>query len=424
MDGIQLGLVIFLIVWILFLLTSIVILIHQRASPAIKHRGLSLLCLSVATNGVLTSGYILREVDPGIYPCFLVLWVTSVGIPLWFLVMGARFLRLAFLYRYNQVRLMCAMNSMFNELETTKEAKGPLKMPFFRGLGITEDWYLRNREMMSCSTLLRYIGYLVVFHVALTLFIQIGSGQATTAGSIGCGFTWELIPRVGFHAFYVFIMLPALAFLVWGIEDSYWIKRELTVVMFIEGISFIVRTLALFMPDLQNLQLFFPETIWTLAALVLVHFNTVVIPIVNSYLNAGRTLGLNKSSFLQVLESPEMFARFKSFAVKDFSVENILFYEHYQRLSEIAYSHEESGSVLETGEPDPVTQEIERMYRLFFQSGARYELNITGATLREVKVELERGPPYFTKIYEKAQVEIMTVMYQHSYPRFLRNGDQ
>ncbi|KAK9762025.1 hypothetical protein K7432_012625 [Basidiobolus ranarum] len=337
--------------------------------------------------------------------------------------MGARFLRLAFLYRYNQAKLLYAMNTLFKEVEGNKETKDIAKVPFYRGFGITEDWYIRNRELMSCTTLLRYVGYCVVFHISLTIMIQIGTDQATTSGSVGCGFTWELIPRVGFHAFYVFIMLPGLAFLVWGIEDSYWIKRELTVVMFIEAIAFIVRTLALFTPNLQNIQLFFPETIWTLGALVLVHFNTVVIPIVNSYLNAGHTLGLNKSSFLQVLENPEMFEKFKNFAVKDFSVENILFYEHYQKLSEIAYSHEDMGAVQENGEPDPVTQEIDRMYKLFFQPGARYELNVTGATLREIKVELERGPPYFTKIFEKAQVEIMTVMYQHSYPRFLRNGE-
>ncbi|KAK9704492.1 hypothetical protein K7432_010161 [Basidiobolus ranarum] len=417
MDGVPLGLVVFLIIWILFLLASMAILIHQRASPAIKHRGLSLLCLSVATNGILTSGYVLREVNPAIYPCFLVLWVTSVGIPLWFLVMGARFLRLAFLYRYNQAKLFSDMNTFLREIEPEMKQKNSSLKSLPHRFGISEEWYIGKQQLMSSKTLLTYVGYLVVFHIFLTVLIQIGSDQSVTTGAVGCGFTWELIPRVTFQAFYVFIMLPGLAFFIWGIEDTYWIKKELIVVTVVEAINFIARTLLLFTPSMQTGSFLFSESLWTLAALVVVHFNTVIIPILNSYLNTERNLRTDKNSFIRVLKDPQLFTNFKLFTVKDFSVENILFYEHFENLLNLARSHPE------VEEPDLVSQEIDRMYQLFFAPGARYELNLTGATMDAIKLGLETGRPYSTTIFEEAQVEILTVMYQHSFPRFLRDTE-
>ncbi|KAJ3333688.1 hypothetical protein HDU76_005162 [Blyttiomyces sp. JEL0837] len=72
------------------------------------------------------------------------------------------------------------------------------------------------------------------------------------------------------------------------------------------------------------------------------YWTAVVIPLWQSYIEEKnrRTLGLslNLSSFRRVLEDPKLLKEFKEFCIKDFTVENVLFYEEITELKKEAYA--------------------------------------------------------------------------------------
>jgi hypothetical protein len=116
--------------------------------------------------------------------------------------------------------------------------------------------------------------------------------------------------------------------------------------------------------------------------------------------------------FLHSLDNRRELKLFRDFSVRDFSVENILFYEHCHRLHRLLASPDGIDLMLLTGE----TQEIAY---LFLQPGAQYEVNISGATRNELLQAAQRGA-FGVHELEKAKREIARLMYQNTYPRFIR----
>ncbi|RKP10709.1 hypothetical protein THASP1DRAFT_27507 [Thamnocephalis sphaerospora] len=116
--------------------------------------------------------------------------------------------------------------------------------------------------------------------------------------------------------------------------------------------------------------------------------------------------------FLLTLDNRRQLTLFRDFSVRDFSVENVLFYEHCHRLHRLLLSPDGVDVTLLTGE----TREI--VY-LFLQPGAPYEVNISGSVRTELR-QASRSGMLGIRELEKAKREVARLMYQHTYPRFVR----
>jgi len=161
--------------------------------------------------------------------------------------------------------------------------------------------------------------------------------------------------------------------------------------------------------------------------------------------------------FYKVLNSPPLVEELKSIAIKEFSVENVLFWENYQVLQKMVYRYQielkkaerygdyrlislydfegyyqqqvQSFSVSSMDDYSydpyhPVPREILPYYIIFYQtfinSLSPSAVNISGATIKRIYNELSTYPT--VGIFDNAKNEIVEMMYSSIYPILLRNN--
>jgi len=161
--------------------------------------------------------------------------------------------------------------------------------------------------------------------------------------------------------------------------------------------------------------------------------------------------------FYKVLNSPPLVEELKSIAIKEFSVENVLFWENYQVLQKMVYRYqielkkaERIGNPMLISQYDfdnyyhqqiqsfsvssmddysydpyfPVPREILPYYQIFYDtfidSLSPSAVNITGATIKRINNEINTYPT--VGIFDFAKNEIVEMMYSSIYPILLRNN--
>ncbi|KAK9759433.1 hypothetical protein K7432_017624 [Basidiobolus ranarum] len=414
-------LLIVLLGWLSILIVSILMIYMNRKAPAIHYRGVGLLIASIIVNGFLVLYYIAHDRKPDWFPCFLLLWIPSLGVPLWFLVNGTRFFKLAMLYRMNQAKLGISSGD-------ESENDHGIELTSFQPGSVTEHtnkniqqrfrkWYYRHQKRFSLNSLIFLILGFMLFHSLMTVTIHVISKDVITYEN--CVIDWEMIPVVSFHGAYVLLMFPGLVWLVWKVEDAHWIKRELMLVLTVETINFTGRLVAVVTRMIGSTFPVAPTTWFTVATLVVVHIITIVFPLIDGWQENHPGTQTNHTAFQIILDDPYMFQSFKLFSVKDFSVENVLFYEAYKRLSRnVKIRHRDTKTSL-IGD-SYLVEEILQIYSTFIRTKSSFELNISGRSRREMDCTIEGGPPYSLKTLDNIKEEVFINMYHHTYPRFVR----
>jgi len=161
--------------------------------------------------------------------------------------------------------------------------------------------------------------------------------------------------------------------------------------------------------------------------------------------------------FYKILNSPPLIEELKSIAIKEFSVENILFWENYQVLQKMVYRYqvelkkaERYGDPLLVSQYDfesyyqqqiqafsvssmdeysydpnmPVPKEILSYYVSFYQtfihSLGPASVNISGTTIKRIYNDFCSYPT--VGIYDNAKNEVVEMMYSSLFPIFLRRN--
>ncbi|RKP18945.1 hypothetical protein ROZALSC1DRAFT_29403, partial [Rozella allomycis CSF55] len=118
-----------------------------------------------------------------------------------------------------------------------------------------------------------------------------------------------------------------------NIDDSFHIKKDIFLSVLISIIATIMFVVVAFLPDDSPLGLL-GNNLWPTVGYVTTHLYSCVIPLIKSYLHVETKLGVqySKEAFERALADKATFSRLKELAIKHFEVENIMFYDDYQKL--------------------------------------------------------------------------------------------
>jgi len=117
----------------------------------------------------------------------------------------------------------------------------------------------------------------------------------------------------------------------------------------------------------------------------------------------------SRHSFELLLTDSILFEQFKEFAVKDFSVENALFYDRCTKLKRRPPRTEKL-----------LAREQQDIYDRFLSEGAELQVNLSDQTSRTIRELVERGE-FGRGLYDAAIDEVAFLMYTNTFPRFLRD---
>ncbi|ORX94772.1 hypothetical protein K493DRAFT_301862 [Basidiobolus meristosporus CBS 931.73] len=388
--------------WNFFLISTTFLFISQYQSPAIRYRSITLSVFMVIGNSLVTTLYLGREPTYDSFPCFVNIWVSSIGMPLWLTSVAGRFMRLAFLYHFSQAKLV-AGSSTDHYVDLGSEKPTITSSPT---MVLDENWYYKHREKFTTNYIVRLIIGALSFQMALTLLVQAFTTkfQITPTMALGnCLVGWEFIPVYLTSAFYVFVLCPL--FITWlrGVDDAYGIKRELMADF----------TLGRCDQDLPSCPL---ECGRLDDQPLLQHCS----PSRQSHSEVGLEAAESSSmaSFESMVEDPQQFEVFKRFSLRDFSVENALFFERIQKLR---HRTRELSSAAEL--PTWVILEINSIYNTFISADSEFELNLEASAVREIRRRFQSNDIRLD-IFDRAFSEVRTLMFRYTYPRFVKMGQK
>ncbi|ORX81184.1 regulator of G protein signaling superfamily [Basidiobolus meristosporus CBS 931.73] len=402
------------IIWNVILVVSTLLFISQRHSPSIRYRSITLSVLMVISNSLVTTLYLGREPDVESFPCFLNLWISSIAIPLWLTSVAGRFMRLAFLYHFSQAKLMAGTGSARYVDKATLE-NGAISTY----LVLDENWYAQHREKFTTKYIAKLIGACVAFQTVLTLIIQVFTIKFQITPKIatgGCLVGWEFIPVWLTSAFYVFLLCPLFITWIRGVNDAYGIRRELIADFTLGVLAFLLYIIFASFPQMKNIRLIFPAAHWSVVALVFSHIFSIVAPTIEALKGGPKTRkSTSLASFDSMVEDPRQFEVFKRFTLRDFSVENVLFYERVIQLKlkyqDLPYNPKGSLST-------EVVYELTNIYNTFITTGSEFELNLEAATISRLKERFQKE--LRLDVFDQALMEVRNLMYRYTYPRFVK----
>ncbi|KAK9719848.1 hypothetical protein K7432_004532 [Basidiobolus ranarum] len=409
-------------IWFLITLVSLYFFIQYRHEPTIQHRSVSLTCMFALFNSILI-GYLLYKLAKPVTSCVVRLWIPSVVFPALGLTVLAKLIRLTFLGRYHKsIYLEAKLESSTKEDESGYEME--LSEESFVGIrgsnNFREAWYYKYRHLFTTSHILKTLSAFMLFHVGVTAITNAISPMTSIPGQ-ECPLGWEFYPFIGFLIIYLFLGVPVLLYWFWGVEDVYGIRKELISVAIIAMVGFLLYLIFLFLPSLRILEKSFAAYVWGAIVLVLTHILFVIYPIYE--LRKSRQVRANANNtqvFDQILSDPVLFEDFKAFTIKDFSVENPLFYERCRKLKAT------QPRIIRIPGKDSLSaksrNELRSMYETFINPKSEFQVNLSSATIQELTRQFESGELSLT-MFSRAEREIHLLMYQNTFPRYIRYTD-
>ncbi|ORX97880.1 hypothetical protein K493DRAFT_313890 [Basidiobolus meristosporus CBS 931.73] len=451
--------------WVLQSFGSSVVFWRHRDTDYIKYRSpkLSLLMeLFVCIIGVL---YMLRWSLTGSIPCFVIVWITEFGYPVIYLAIIARSVRLLFLYRLSEAKLASALtNNTATKHNLKSERTVNLKKrssndsgmemrnltypsdssivnsngtrPPTTALPLEQSWFHQHRYILSSNFLNTSIGTAMVFHIMILIVLQAFSENIAIIPKVitsNCFNGWEWIPHQIFVVLYN-VILFIFVIMLRNVSDAYGIRGELLymslVNMFFDVffiIYFHISTLRTFDPNDYAVNLaFIPLLTFQYHMIVRPVLITRGYPSITSLFSrrTGNDLSSNinaypltatKVSFEQVMDNYTLWEQFKLFAVQDFSVENVLFFERCRRLKD-SWTCDETGEL----KVEVIETEVRDVYDTFITPNARLMVNLNGKTRRQIQEALNQKN-ISVDIFDRAVEEVSELMFRNTYPRFIQS---
>ncbi|KAJ1957130.1 hypothetical protein EC988_000993, partial [Linderina pennispora] len=321
------------------------------------------------------------------FPCFVQLWLLTIGLTLLMIALAARATQLIIMAKMHQVKSQLAAlggvgmthacsqitpadssagNQSSARLSEFAAGPGPSPAdsmhlaPVLRKGDYSERIRLhtslmrcqRVRKLTSDSRMKQYAAVLLMCMFIMTLLINILSPKfSLIPTNTECGFVWGIFPIIAIYGTFLVIVVPALLIMLWSVEDVYGIKADL-------AICAALTTLCLVLMIVWNVKLVAAQEaissqffVW-LSACVL-HFMSISWPVIrarrlatspggDAWLNAQQyksqaasgdeTLSPRQCEFFAMLESDIEYERFRRYAAACFCSELTAFLDEYQIL--------------------------------------------------------------------------------------------
>ncbi|KAI9225345.1 MAG: hypothetical protein DHS80DRAFT_33801 [Piptocephalis tieghemiana] len=331
------------------------------------------------------------------------------------------------------------------------------------------EGYFTWRQRMSRPYLLKGFAILMAYLLLTTTASTLGFSLALPeryGGKSEC----YIIDAPYWALWFSFIGLTILAAylerdFVFG-EDEYRTQRERILFTCICGPWVLILFILMFLrmgnvAAIDQLNHHVPPSIWILVYAALSVIVSVCHIAYVAYSWDRQFLDVDEESLDMVFSNGPALKRFRKFAVREFSLENVIFYEVWLRLQRltahpkstrhlslspsykahwgtqvgfgILSSQEHQSSTTPSphvvskdragGEHDQrVGLELQRMYHLFIRPDAPYELNIPSETRMRIQAQFEAVSSVHLipeGVFDQAKADVTMLLLSNTYPRFL-----
>ncbi|ORX94015.1 hypothetical protein K493DRAFT_352890 [Basidiobolus meristosporus CBS 931.73] len=289
------------------------------------------------------------------------------------------------------------------------------------------SWLHNHSYIFEDRFLIRLLVGFTLLHVIMTVVIQCLTVDYGFSAPLrdDCLSGWEFIPVYVVGSCEIFVLGPIVIQYIRGVTDAYSIVKELVMVVLTTGVGMCLYLVFAYVPPVYDVRYTIPVGVWGFTTLWSIHLLNCGLPLLEIYMTNQRSKNLPRDrkhpSFEEVLDHPVLFEKFKAFSVKDFSVENTLFYERYVRLKTTPSILVKN--FLARGLPSEIQNELYSIYNTFIRDDSEYQVNLRGETLREIELRI-RDKDYSIDMFETALTEVKLLMYQHTFKRYLQQEFQ
>lgn len=363
------------------------IISKQWQTYSLKKRGMFGTVLGAFGHLVFSTTVLLYQVIVTSFTCEIFLWGPLIGFYIWMYAIIWRTLRLHLLFRLNQLQQRFIDHTISEDKEY--------------------QWFMQHRQRAT-----KY--HLCMFLLSVTILAVIIAISEVTSirvhGPSRCQFYWGNFVVMGMVVFFFVIVVP---FIIWYLRndaDAHGIRRELWATMGVGVPCFIMCIIwqVLFKyPTNSNpagVRGIFGPANWIIILTTTSHVMSVILPLFKTLsidTQARRTsnnnahhrssiatddvysststipvqkLELTTESLHHALADPHMLRVLQTWAVKDFSVENILFYDRYLHLLQ---GVQPNNNILDTPLEADQIPEVVTFYNTFIAENSPLQVNIS-----------------------------------------------
>ncbi|GAN03669.1 hypothetical protein MAM1_0045c03124 [Mucor ambiguus] len=362
------------------------IILKQWQTYSLKKRGLFGTVLGAFGHLVFSTSVLLYQTVITSFTCEIYLWGLLIGFYIWMYAIVWRTLRLHLLFRLNQLQQRFTDRTIFEDKEY--------------------QWFMQHRQTATRSHLCMF---LLSFTIIAIIIIISEVTSIRVHGPSRCQYYWGNYVVMGMVAFFFVIVVP---FIIWYLRsdaDTHGIRRELWVTVGVGIPCFIICIIwqVLFKyPTTSNpagIRGLFGPSNWIIILTTTSHVMSVVLPLFKTLSIDNETRRASKSkayrkptatddvysststipsqkleltteSLHHALADPHMLRVLQAWAVKDFSVENILFYDRYLHLLQ---GVQPNNNTLDTSLGADQIPEVVDFYYTFIAENAPLQVNIS-----------------------------------------------
>ncbi|KAI9230045.1 MAG: hypothetical protein DHS80DRAFT_29279 [Piptocephalis tieghemiana] len=241
-----------------------------------------------------------------------------------------------------------------------------------------------------------------------------------------CQAGWELLPLYSL-TFLGFLCLLPTSLVIRGVDDAFGIRLEMDMSVMVGAIGYLVSCAVDMFYDrgpIRALAKYIPGPLFLVTALMCLLHIQVGVPVYEALRRrpTPATEFLDWSSFQDFLQDPEELAQLRAFAVREFSVENVLFYERVTHLIHLSSLRLHSAHTLaDVYEVQAmVRRELWAIHELFLRPGSELEVNLPSSTRKDLAETFGPGKfPDDARVLLQAREDIARLMYENTYPRLV-----
>lgn len=327
---------------------------------SIKKRSILATTLGAIGHLIFSTSILFTQAFNNDIGCQLMLWSVIIGFYTWMVALIIRAYRLGFLFRLNQLKVKYLRM-------TSEERSVCIKEKDYR-------WYLINSKEKDYKLRRPYIVYIIT--LLIIIITAVPTEIMTMRYSGRCLVRWGSGALVGLCGVFL-ILAPFLLYRLKNNVDAHGIRTEIFVDVVI-AIPFFALYFTWFFLSAQegvNLSFYVNKTFgpgnWVVFFTITSHFISVVVPVIQYYLpsdndilsrsvaklkafcNRRKPIGeletgtaanseatptfipeLSIESLERSLADPDLMLKLQDLAIRDFSSENVLFYDRYLKLEE------------------------------------------------------------------------------------------
>jgi len=228
-----------------------------------------------------------------------------------------------------------------------------------------------------------------------------------------------LLPLYLFIGGFTVVLYPVLVYALWNVRDAYGIRKELLLSTGIWALTMVGYILIGNVIGKRGIHYYISPRDFIVISMTICYFISIGIPVIMllwqrrrhrfSDLEQQHRRRDTREGFVRSLADPLYFNDFKNFAVKDFSIENALFYDRCMRLKLMR------GAKLAAAQ-----QEI---YNLFLAPDAYFQVNVSDRALKKLRDAVDSSGWDQPGLLDELSNEIVHLMYNDTYPRYLAHQE-